>query len=66
MFINLNWKLNNRMVCHDLQLSALVLYTCSTLCVVSSRLMTPERPASLGKELVSGRGLSTILLVLGN
>ena len=30
------------MVCHDLQIPALVLYTCSHLCVVASGLVTQE------------------------
>ena len=38
------------MFCCDLQLSALVLYSCSTLCVVTSGLMTPKVRQSWAKR----------------
>ena len=34
----LNWKSNNIIVCHYYQFSAIMIYTCSTLCVVANRL----------------------------
>ena len=50
MFCLTQLELKYRMVCHDLQLSALVLYTCSTLCVVASGLTTPGGRISWAKN----------------
>ena len=49
-FLKLNWKSNNIKVFHDLQLSEIVLYACSTLCVVMSGLKTPRGRHSWAKN----------------